>query len=82
LFNLFKEVGESKIPPVLRRIKNKIGEEFKEIEKNLKESNNRGEFETARFKIIRTICEKVLTTGGSDEDLKARVKAINNNFFQ
>ena len=82
LFNYFKKVGESKIPPVLNRIRNEIGEEFKEIEKNLKESKNRGEFETARFKIIRTICEKVLTTGGSDEDLKARVKAINNNFFQ
>jgi len=77
LFNYFKKTGESKIPPVLNRIRNEIGEEFKSTEKNLKESKNRGEFENARYLIIRTICEEVSNAGGSDEELKERVKKIN-----
>jgi hypothetical protein len=69
------------MPSVLNRIRNEVGEDLKNAETNLKDSTNRGEFETARYLIIRSICERISNTGGSDEDLKQRVQNVNKNFL-
>jgi hypothetical protein len=78
LFDYLANPGTSRNPSSLKRVRENFGLVY---ETELKGAVDRNKAENIRANIIKSICEIIHTSGGSEEDLIKKIKQINTNFI-